>query len=133
MLQAIETSLLPSGEVLAEHAYLIARGVRPLAIACHFFVEELDPLMAVAAVEEHSYEGLIPWALDHGDGVGSCGYAREKWAIDLYEWAVKKAPDEQREQIIGLLLGYSDYAIGRFTAEGTGRRFVSALLEPMSN
>jgi hypothetical protein len=109
-----------------EHAYLVARGVRPLAIAEHFFVAETDVLMVATRVERYSESGVIPWVLDHGNGTGSCGYASERWPLDLYEWAVRCAPEEQRERIIGLLLGYSARAIAVFDANATGRRFSSS-------
>lgn len=125
---------LPPEEALTEHAYLVARGVRPLALVAHFFLDQGDPLGTAAQLERHAHMGLIPWVLDHGDGVASCGYASERWALELYEWAVTgPVPEEQRERIIGLLLGYSAFAIARFDAETSGRRFSSALRAPASS
>jgi len=125
---------LPSDEVLSEQAYLVARGVRPLALVAHFFLSQTDPLCAAAQLERNAHMGLIPWVLDHGDGVASCGYASERWAVDLYEWTVKgPVPEKQRERIVGLLLGYSAVAVARFDAETCGRRFSSASPAPTSS
>lgn len=69
--------------------------------------------------------GVIPFVIDHGDGVASFGYAGERWALDLYEWAVSDEgiPEAHRHRVIGLLLGYAPPAISRHDAEGCGRRF----------
>lgn len=118
---------LPADDMLSECAYLVARGVRPLALAEHFPAHHL--LRVATRIECHADVGAIPWVIDHGDGVASCGYASERWVLDLYEWAVKgPVPEEQRERIIGLLLGYSAAAIREFEAHGSGRRFATGSL-----
>ena len=113
-------------EVLGEQSYLVARGVRPLALAGHLLVEERDDLLRVSTrVERACVAGCLPFVLDHGDGTASYGYAAERWALDLYEWAVRSphVPEEHRDRIIGLLLGYSGPSIARYEEEGSGRRF----------
>ncbi len=67
----------------------------------------------------------MPFVLDHGDGTASYGYAAGRWALDLYEWAVSdpQVPEEQRDRVVGLLLGYSGPSIARYEDEGNGRRF----------
>jgi hypothetical protein len=113
---------LPTDETLAEQAYLVARGVRPLALAVHF--PAVHVLRAATRVERHGGGGVIPWVIDHGDGIATCGYAGQAWVLDLYEWAVREPiPEEQRERVIGLLLGYSAPAVSEFEAHGCGRRF----------
>ena len=121
---------LPSADVLFEHAYLVARGVRPLSLAGHCHVDDPEgDLTAIATeLERHADAGAIPFVIDHGDGVASFGYAESRWALDLYEWSVRdpSVPHEQRDRIIGLLLGYGAPAISRYEEEGSGRRFVTA-------
>lgn len=120
---------VPPGETLREHAYLVARGVRPLSLAGHCHVDE-DPdlLLRVATdLERHAEANSIPFVVDHGDGVASYGYAGARWALDLYEWSVidPAVPQEQRHRIIGLLLGYGAPAVSRYEEEGSGRRFAA--------
>jgi hypothetical protein len=122
-----------SNDVFSEHASLVARGVRPLALAGHCFADS-DALLRIATqLEAAAEQNVVAFVLDHGDGSASYGYASERWALDLYEWAVRDpaVPQEQRERIIGLLLGYSPPAISRYEDEGSGRRFelVSASVE----
>ncbi len=122
---------LPADEVLAEQAYLVARGVRPLSLAghCQLLVDGSTLLLRVAThLERYSIANVVPFVVDHGDGVVSYGYSGAHWALDLYEWAVKNpfVPQEQRHRIIGLLLGYGAPAIARYEQDGSGRRFSAA-------
>jgi hypothetical protein len=123
---------LPSEDVLAEQAYLVARGVRQLSLAGHCHLPRGNPaaLLSVATrVERHSEPNVIPFVVDHGDGIASYGYSESRWVLDLYEWAVKDpaVPQEQRDRIIGLLLGYGAPAVSRYEEEGSGRRFSAAI------
>jgi hypothetical protein len=122
-----ETNLLvPNGDVLAEHAYLVARDVRPIAIAGHFPSDTADGLRIATLLERATGEDAIPFVIDHGDGSGSFGYAADRWALDFYEWTVqdRSIPEQQRHRIIGMLLGYSPAAISRYEEFGSGRRFI---------
>jgi hypothetical protein len=126
---------LPSEEVLREQAYLVSRGVRPLSLAGHRHTngDGPDDLLRVAThLERHAGANVVPFVIDHGDGVASYGYAESRWALDLYEWAVKDpdVPQEQRDRIIGLLLGYGTPAVSRYEEEGSGRRFTAAITSP---
>ena len=119
---------LPSEEVLREQAYLVSRGVRPLSLAghCHIAEDDRTTLLRMAThVERHADANVIPFVVDHGDGVASYGYSESGWALDLYEWAVRDpaVPQEQRHRIVGLLLGYGAPAVSRYEEEGSGRRF----------
>ncbi len=119
---------LPLEEVLIEQAYLVARGVRPLSLAGHCYLNsgDGDKLLRMAThLERHADSNVIPFVVDHGDGVASYGYSESRWALDLYEWAVKDpaVPQEQRHRIIGLLLGYSTPAVAHHDEQGSGRRF----------
>lgn len=116
----------PSEDLLREHVYLVARGVRALAIAGWCEADELAMLRAATLVESHVESPALPFVVNHGDGRATYGYAAAAWALDLYQWAhAEQVPQEQRERIVGLLLGYSPEAVARFEDQGTGRRFTS--------
>jgi hypothetical protein len=119
----------PTGEVLREHAYLVARGVRRLSLAghCHTADEPNALLRIATCVEGEAEANAIPFVLDHGDGVASYGYAESRWVLDLYEWVIRdpSVPQEQRHRIVGLLLGYGAPAVSRYEEEGSGRRFAT--------
>jgi hypothetical protein len=128
----VPATSLPCEEVLAEQAYLVARGVRQLSLAGHCHLPEGDSvvLLTVAThVERQAEPNVIPFVVDHGDGVASYGYSESRWVLDLYEWAVTNpaVPQEQRDRIIGLLLGYGTPAVSRYEEEGSGRRFSPAI------
>lgn len=122
---------MPPDELLREHAYLVARGVRPVSLVGHLHVgdDDASTLLRIATqLERHGQVGAIPFVVDHRDGVGSYGYAQTRWALDLYQWAVSDpaVPEEQMHRIIGLLLGYGAPAVARYEEEGSGRRFATA-------
>jgi hypothetical protein len=122
-----ETDLLvPSPDVLVEHAYLVARGVRPLAIAGHFPTGSASLLRIATLIEAAApNEDAAPFVIDHGDGTGSFGFAANRMTLDFYEWAVtdRSIPEQQQHRVIGMLLGYSPVAISRYEESGSGRRF----------
>ena len=124
-------AFLPSDALLAEQAYLIARGVRPLSLIGHCSSNSMTVLRVATRIECAGCPGVVPFVIDHGDETASFGYAGAAWVIDLYEWAndATQVPQEQRHRINGLLLGYSVPAISRHEDENSGRRFpsVSAL------
>jgi hypothetical protein len=118
--------LVPNRDVLAEHAYLVARGVRPLAIGGHFPTASASTLRIATLIEDAATgEDVLPFVIDHGDDSGSFGYAVNRWSLDFYEWAVtdRAIPEQQRHRVIGMLLGYSPVAISRYEESGSGRRF----------
>lgn len=118
--------LVPNRDVLSEHTYLVARGVRPVAIAGHYPTDAASALRIATLIEAAApQERALPFVIDHGDGSGSFGYAANRWALDFYEWAVTDGsiPEQQRHRIVGLLLGYSPDAISRYEETGSGRRF----------
>lgn len=129
MSPGVEISL-PAEEVLSEQAYLVSRGVRPLSLAGHCHLPEGDSallLRMATHLERHAKGNVVPFVVDHGDGVASYGYSESRWALDLYEWVVKdpSVPQEHRHRIIGLLLGYGTPAVSRYEEEGSGRRFLA--------
>jgi hypothetical protein len=107
-----------SDDALHEHAYLVARQVRPLAIVgqCR---AELEAMRAITArLEQVSTPGAIAFVCESGDGIAAYGYAAASWVLDLYQWLLtdNAVTSKQRHRIIGLLLGYSVSAISDFTA-----------------
>jgi hypothetical protein len=120
---------MDSPDCLAEHAYLVARGVRPLAIAGDCEADPDRMMAAATAVDLATVPGAIPFVVDHGTGWASFGYAGFAWALDLFEWVANpenEVPEEQRHRIVGLLLGYGGGAVDRHDAEVSGRRFSSS-------
>jgi hypothetical protein len=113
-----------------EHAYLVARGVRPLALVGHCPTDALCLHRAQQQLESFAAAGAIAFVCDRGDGFADYGFAGAQWAIDLYRWSVQKndaVPVAQQHRIIGLLLGYSTAAISDFeTAADPARTSGSA-------
>jgi hypothetical protein len=127
-------SYLPSDDLLSEHAYLVARGVRPLALVGLCPAEPLVMTRIATRVEGVAEQGAIPFVVDQRDGTASYGYAAARWVLDLYEWAIagEQIPQEQRERILGLLLGYSVAAVSEYEDEAPRRRFLPASASPGS-
>ena len=109
---------------MADAAYLVARGVRPLAIVGERIADEIGMIRAMTLLDPYSSDTAIPFVVDHMDGTASWGYAAAAWAIDLYRWVRLEETDEsRRHQILGLLLGYSPEAIARHLDSLVGRLF----------
>ena len=115
-----------SDDLISEQAYLVVRGVRPLAIigTC-----EDDPgtLQAVATRLKTLAGGTAIPVLVPGlyPGNRTYGYASHAWVVDLLGWALSPACTEgQRHRIIGLLLGYSPDEIRSFEELGCGQRAI---------
>jgi hypothetical protein len=108
---------LPSRDALEEAAYLVSRGVRPLALAGHC---PADPVMMLRARTVLSTVAMrldvITFVIieaDHPQNA-SFGYAAHRWVIDLLEWACSPdVPRARKHEVLGLLLGYSPAAIAR--------------------
>lgn len=118
-----------SSDYIAEHAYLVARGVRPLAIVGHVEAAPLVMLQVASRLEIASIgEAVIPFVVPRNDGFADCGFAAARWVVDLYQWAISGAvPADHAHRIRGLLLGYSADAMRAHDERGSGRRFTSSL------
>lgn len=111
-------------EVAREQAYLVARGVRPLAIVGNCPTNNRVMFEIVARLERVGAEGAIPFVTPRSDGIADYGYAGSKWALDLLTWAESDAvPVVHRHRIVGLLLGYSVDAIRVHEERICGRLF----------
>jgi hypothetical protein len=110
---------------LHEQSYVIARGVRPLALVGQCKADTVVRSRLLARLSRHGDVGAVPFVCEREDGTAEYGYAAAQWAIDLYRWVVNEKADDvvpscQRHRIIGLLLGYSAAAISDFeTAAGS--------------
>lgn len=98
---------------MEEQARLIERGVRCLALIGPMDFDLSDDNVAV--LRAAAPEALaIPFSLNRH----LSGYASHEWVIDLLRWSLN-GPVRYRNQIIGLLLGYSGGAIYNFGLLGT--------------
>lgn len=103
---------LPSLDSVHEQAYLVARGVRPLAIVAYVTATPQMIARARCLITSTFVDGALPFVVDSGDGLAMCGYSSTAWAVELLRWASSAehaAP--HKHHIIGLLLGYSAFAI----------------------
>jgi hypothetical protein len=108
---------VPSRAELDNEAYLVSRGVRPLALAGHCPAEPLVMRRVKTLLHRaRQAELVIPFIVADGGNPGSAafGYASHRWCIDLLEWALGDGvPAVRKHEILGLLLGYSPPAIAR--------------------
>ena len=115
-----------SDDYVAEHAYLVERGVRSMAIVDHIVAEPETMRLAVSRLEQASIgAAVVPFVVIRHDSFADCGFAAAPWVVDLYEWLVQSdsVPPEHAHRIRGLLLGYSPLAIRAHDERTSGRRF----------
>jgi hypothetical protein len=121
-----------SDDLVREHAYLVARRVRPLAVVGQCEAERLSMLREGTRLEALGCVGAIPFVVDLGDGVAEYGYAARGWALDLYRWLSgadeNAVPAECRHRILALLLGYGADAVQDFEEQGAGLVPLTALV-----
>jgi hypothetical protein len=108
---------VPARAELDNEAYLVSRGVRPLALIGHC---PSDPLVMCRVKtllsRVRQAELVLPFIFTEGDHPeqAAFGYAAHRWVIDHLEWALGAAlPAARRHEILGLLCGYSPAAIAR--------------------
>lgn len=89
MSRSVRHPIRESEDLIREHGYLVARGVRPLALMGHFNADPVAMERAATRLEEAVPPGAIPWVLDREDGVANYGCAGAAWVVDLMEWVVK--------------------------------------------
>jgi hypothetical protein len=115
-----------SSERIQEHAYLIANGVRLLALLGTCEAEQTTMLRVTTQLENAASPNSIPFVFDRGDGLADFGYAASSWVLDLFQWATRAdsgIPARQRHRIRGILLGYGAEAIRAFEERSCGRLF----------
>lgn len=115
-----------SSERIQEHAYLIANGVRLLALIGTCEAEPATMLRVTTQLENAASPNSIPFVFDRGDGLADFGYAACSWVLDLFQWATRadsRIPARQKHRIRGILLGYGAEAIRTFEERSSGRLF----------
>ena len=125
-----------SDNLIREHAYLVSRGVRPLAIVGHCSDDPLAMLRTATKIEALACEGAIPFVSDAHDGIVDFGYAASRRVIDLFCWLrsanEEAVPEEHRDRILGVLLGYGVDAVRWLAPRSSGRRFAPWTTTPGS-
>ena len=121
-----------SDDLVREQAYLVARGVRALAIVGECSTDTVTMMRTATRIEGLSVPGAIPFVCDCKNGAAEYGFAAEGWVVDLFEWLMSAendmVPTEHRHHVLGLLLGYSPSAVRDFQSHTSGRRFTQARL-----
>ena len=106
-----------SSDLINEQAWLISRGVRPLALLESKSKSGTEMHNEFVRLNQMVVEPAIPFVLPRKDmDCAMVGFASNQWVIDLLEWSYDNAPLRQRHCIIGLLLGYSASAIAEHDA-----------------
>jgi hypothetical protein len=121
---ALDVELSP--ELVREQAYLIAKGVRPMALMGTCVADPTTMLRVTSQLEIAAEPNAIPFVLDRGDGLADFGYAASSWALDLFQWITRDdglIPAHHKHRIRGLLLGYGVEAIRAFEERSCGRLF----------
>jgi hypothetical protein len=115
---------LPSDELLREQSFLVARGVRPMCLIEWVNSDAVALTRLSTLLDRYREGGSLPFVIDHGDGSASYGYAAARWVVETYEWLMdSQVPQERRDCILGLLLGYSASEIDRFEATASVRHY----------
>jgi hypothetical protein len=119
-----QTPGLPSDDAIKECAYLVERGVRAMALIGGFRADKASMDVALDHISNPKLSGqdTIPFVVDKGDGIAMCGYASERWVVDLYRWTAANAPPDIAAMVTGLLLGYSPEAVRRYLDRGSELR-----------
>ena len=113
--------MLPPDDTIQEQAYLVSRGVRPLALLGSTKLDEADMVSQYVRLNQLATGSAIPFVLPRKDmDCAMAGFASAQWVIDLLEWSYNQAPLRQHHCIIGLLLGYSPSAIAEHDAREFG-------------
>jgi hypothetical protein len=108
-------------ELLAEQAYLVARGVREIADVGTVSADP-DSMLRATTVLESAAQGAIAFVFPSHDGRAVCGFAGHRWSLELFKWVVTAdLPPEHRASILGLLHGYAGAAVRDYDEQGCGR------------
>lgn len=112
---------LHSDHVIEEHALLIVRGVRPLAI-----VGGIDASphtmwythLNLRGVASRVGGEVVPYVVELPGSKALYGFAAAPWAVELLWFAYARPAARHKDRIVGLLLGYSAAAIQRYSDAG---------------
>ena len=111
------STMLESNDLIQEQAYLVSRGVRPLALLSAIPLDESKMRDEFVRLNQLAGQyAVIPFVLPRKDmKCAEAGFAAAPWVIELLAWSYEQ-PLRQRHQIVGLLLGYSPESIGAHDA-----------------
>lgn len=119
-------------ELLVEHAYLVARGVREIA-DIGTVASDPDSMLRATTILESAANGAIAFVFPTQDGRAVCGFAGHRWSLELFKWALTtELPPEHRASILGLLHGYAGVAVRDYDEQGCGRAPPTSSDEPAS-
>ena len=128
---SVNEALGMSDALIAEQAYLIECGIRPMML---FHRIRADPVLMgqVASYIERCAEGraVIPFVYDEQKGMAWVGYAASKWVFDTFRWATESLDEPYYSRVLGLLLGYSPVEIAKHDAQQPIRRFPDPTRSP---
>ena len=114
-----------SDELIAEQAYLIELGIRPMML--FHFAGGADPILLgqVTGRIERCAESrnVIPFVFSDPSGFAWVGYAASKWVFYTFQWAVETLKEPYYSRVLGLLLGYSPLEIAKHDAQQPVRKF----------
>lgn len=99
-------------EQASNAAYLVARGVRALALLDANCAPDLHPA-ALEMLAAQGCKGAIPFVT----AKGAMGYVSHPWALELFNFCMDEKIGVRRNEILGLLLGYSAESIQRFRTD----------------
>ena len=104
-------------DLARQQAYLVSRGVRPMALLPEVGKEPIEVQCAFFRIQELA-AGLgtvIPFVWERPDhDCTDVGYVSHSWVLDLHKWLHEAdVPTRQYHRIMGLLLGYSPEAIAQ--------------------
>jgi hypothetical protein len=115
--------LTESTDLVREQAYLVARGVRSLAVigGCDDTCEAIQE--AETALSVTAQGKVISYVVPSGGQGMLYGYASHAWVVDLFRWALADCPEHHAHRVIGLLLGYNPDSIREFEELRSGVRW----------
>lgn len=121
---SVNEALGMSDALIAEQAYLIECGIRPMML---FYRIRADPVLMgrVASYIERCAEGraVIPFVFDDKSGLAWIGYAANKCVFDTFRWVTESLDEPYYSRVLGLLLGYSPVEIAKYDAQQPIRIF----------
>ena len=121
-----------SEDTIQHQAYLVSRGVRPLAIVDA--VKSDDPVAVLKAYNKMQFtllglgpgsdRSVVPFAVKRKEqDVVDVGFAARAWIANTLKWVLWNAPQPHLDRLVGLLLGYSPDAIASNDEADGGRLF----------
>lgn len=124
--------MLPSDDVIREHAYLISRGVRPMSLVCAVEAESLamkclyEKLSGFAPINGGGQAVTpVPFVIvGLEEGLANGGFTTHSWIPETLQWLGQLNTSQKYvDRIIGLLLGYSPGAIAEYDTFRSGQLF----------